>query len=263
MSICHTLELREARNENIRVFAAPFLAVYPRNAMSSQVSLRPLPQWQLVPFASPLQVLKAAAALRLVRAAIGQAVGCHCVMASLASQPAFVVGNAGVRARGSRAHAAAPAPAPPAAPVATAPVVRSRPGPAAGLCLLALASSRGRRAFRRSRLTRPATAASDADRVPVDRERYTDAAWQAMQDAPQLAQRMESQYVEPEHVFLACLEQPISTTGGLAARILEKVGIQKQTASDKIMEPWQFKSAVMSLALGSLPALLTANANES
>jgi len=75
--------------------------------------------------------------------------------------------------------------------------------------------------------------------VPVDRERYTDAAWQAMQDAPQIAQRSQSQYVEPEHVFLACLEQQVSTTGGLCARILEKVGITQQAAKDRVMEPWQ------------------------
>ena len=75
--------------------------------------------------------------------------------------------------------------------------------------------------------------------VPVDRERYTDAAWQAMQDAPQIAQRSQSQYVEPEHVFLACLEQQVSTTGGLCARILEKVGITQQAAKDRVMDPWQ------------------------
>lgn len=76
--------------------------------------------------------------------------------------------------------------------------------------------------------------------VPVDRERYTDAAWQAMQDAPQIAQRSQSQYVEPEHVFLACLEQQVSTTGGLCARILEKVGITQQAAKDRVME-WSSK----------------------
>lgn len=85
-------------------------------------------------------------------------------------------------------------------------------------------------------MPRLATAAAD---VPVDRERYTDAAWQAMQAGPEVAQRAESQYVEPEHVFLACLEQQVTTTGGLCARILEKVGIKKQAAVDRIVEPCQ------------------------
>ena len=57
-----------------------------------------------------------------------------------------------------------------------------------------------------------------------------------MQDAPGFAQKCQSQYVEPEHVFLAALEQPISTTGGLAARILDKLGIQKPVAVTRIME---------------------------
>ncbi|CAK9062941.1 unnamed protein product [Durusdinium trenchii] len=82
--------------------------------------------------------------------------------------------------------------------------------------------------------------AAATDSVPVDRERYTDAAWQAMQDAPQIAEQCQSQYVEPEHVFLACLDQQVSTTGGLCARILEKVGIAKQAAKDRIMD-WNSK----------------------
>lgn len=61
-----------------------------------------------------------------------------------------------------------------------------------------------------------------------------------MQDAPGFAQKCQSQYVEPEHVFLAALEQPISTTGGLAARILDKLGIQKPVAVTRIME-WSDK----------------------
>ncbi|OLQ14715.1 Chaperone protein ClpB [Symbiodinium microadriaticum] len=85
-----------------------------------------------------------------------------------------------------------------------------------------------------------ATANDSSDRVPTERERYTDAAWQAMQDAPGFAQKCQSQYVEPEHVFLAALEQPISTTGGLAARILDKLGIQKPVAVTRIME-WSDK----------------------
>eukprot|EP00438_Fugacium_kawagutii_P024408 Skav222371 [mRNA] locus=scaffold2692:194512:199164:+ [translate_table: standard] len=86
--------------------------------------------------------------------------------------------------------------------------------------------------------------------VPVDRERYTDAAWQAMQDGPQIAQRCQSQYVEPEHVFLACLEQQVSTTGGLCARILEKVGITQQAAKDRVMEPWNSKRYSKSQLIG-------------
>ena len=85
------------------------------------------------------------------------------------------------------------------------------------------------------RVARRATASPDS--VPTERERYTDAAWQAMQDAPSFAEKCQSQYVEPEHVFLAALEQPVSTTGGLAARILEKLGIQKQVAVSRVTEP--------------------------
>jgi hypothetical protein len=44
---------------------------------------------------------------------------------------------------------------------------------------------------------------------------------------------------EPICKFLACLEQQVSTTGGLCARILEKVGITQQAAKDRVMEPWQ------------------------
>ena len=117
----------------------------------------------------------------------------------------------------------------------------------AGVCLastvpVSLRLTRSRRRWRkiqtgRVQLSRVQRLAATTD-VPVDRERYTDAAWQAMQDAPQIAQRCQSQYVEPEHVFLACLEQQVSTTGGLCARILEKVGITQQVAKDKVMEPW-------------------------
>lgn len=115
------------------------------------------------------------------------------------------------------------------------------PALAASACLASavpISLRLGRKTGRRTkgyRVQRLAAAAAD---VPVDRERYTDAAWQAMQDAPQIAQRCQSQYVEPEHVFLACLEQQISTTGGLCSRILEKVGISQQVAKDRVTEPW-------------------------
>ena len=100
-----------------------------------------------------------------------------------------------------------------------------------------------RHARSRRRVARLAAASASSD-VPTERERYTDAAWQAMQDAPGFAQQCQSQYVEPEHVFLAALEQPVSTTGGLAARILEKLGVQKPVAVSRIMEPLQRFSTV-------------------
>lgn len=120
----------------------------------------------------------------------------------------------------------------------------SQPSHALAAACLASAGSVSLRLTRAGRWKKPRgrvhqvlrlAAATD---VPVDRERYTDAAWQAMQDGPQIAQRCQSQYVEPEHVFLACLEQQVSTTGGLCARILEKVGITQQVAKDRVMEPW-------------------------
>ena len=122
------------------------------------------------------------------------------------------------------------------------------PALAASACLASavpISLRLGRKTGRRTkgyRVQRLAAAAAD---VPVDRERYTDAAWQAMQDAPQIAQRCQSQYVDPEHVFLACLEQQISTTGGLCARILEKVGISQQVAKDRVTEPWSHRAHLL------------------
>ena len=119
-----------------------------------------------------------------------------------------------------------------------------------------------RRAQRGLRIQRLATGAPD---VPVERERYTDAAWQAMQDAPEIASKSQSQYVETEHVFLACLEQPISTTGGLCARILEKLGIKKQAASDRVLDPWisisleDLEGHVISMLFKSVQWCLTKN----
>ena len=140
-----------------------------------------------------------------------------------------------------------PATVAPATPSAFSRHVASAPSaaPAAVAACLLVASRR----IHRRRVPRRATAAPD---VPVDRERYTDAAWQAMQAGPEFAQRAESQYVEPEHVFLACLEQQVTTTGGLCARILEKVGIKKQAAVERIVEPChEIPSSSLSLRTGA------------
>eukprot|EP00434_Breviolum_minutum_P045465 symbB.v1.2.040764.t1/scaffold7507.1/size10844/1 len=128
------------------------------------------------------------------------------------------------------------------------------PALAASACLASavpISLRLGRKTGRRTkgyRVQRLAAAAAD---VPVDRERYTDAAWQAMQDAPQIAQRCQSQYVEPEHVFLACLEQQISTTGGLCTHILEKVGISQQVAKDRVTD-WSNKQPKVTSAGSSM-----------
>lgn len=87
----------------------------------------------------------------------------------------------------------------------------------------------------RSRITvKAATASGMEDNVPVERERYTDAAWKALEEGPKVAQQYQSQYVQPEHIFLALLEQSISTTGGLCQRILQKAGVQPATAKAKV-----------------------------
>eukprot|EP00403_Amphidinium_massartii_P014119 CAMPEP_0178417124 /NCGR_PEP_ID=MMETSP0689_2-20121128/24415_1 /TAXON_ID=160604 /ORGANISM="Amphidinium massartii, Strain CS-259" /LENGTH=914 /DNA_ID=CAMNT_0020038485 /DNA_START=77 /DNA_END=2822 /DNA_ORIENTATION=- len=74
----------------------------------------------------------------------------------------------------------------------------------------------------------------DGGDVPRDRERYTDAAWKAMEDAPTIAQRFDSQMVETEHVFMALLEQPVTGSGGLTSRILEKAGVKQEDAIAKV-----------------------------
>eukprot|EP00929_Paragymnodinium_shiwhaense_P026811 TRINITY_DN15860_c0_g1_i1.p1 TRINITY_DN15860_c0_g1~~TRINITY_DN15860_c0_g1_i1.p1 ORF type:complete len:1041 (-),score=317.78 TRINITY_DN15860_c0_g1_i1:107-3142(-) len=102
---------------------------------------------------------------------------------------------------------------------------------------LAINGRRWRRkvdAKRHHRLVLRATAADDIDGIPREREKYTDAAWSAMEEAPQVAVRLQSQSVESEHVLLALLEQQVSVTGGLAARIFEKCGLTTQAVKDKI-----------------------------
>jgi len=83
-------------------------------------------------------------------------------------------------------------------------------------------------------IARSATSTEASADVPRDRERYTDAAWKAMEDAPIVAARYNSQMVETEHVFLALLEQPVSGTTGLASRILQKVGVNVVDATEKV-----------------------------
>eukprot|EP00931_Biecheleriopsis_adriatica_P004604 TRINITY_DN106247_c0_g1_i1.p1 TRINITY_DN106247_c0_g1~~TRINITY_DN106247_c0_g1_i1.p1 ORF type:complete len:985 (-),score=255.33 TRINITY_DN106247_c0_g1_i1:153-3026(-) len=118
---------------------------------------------------------------------------------------------------------------------------------AGGITSASMHASRRHRC-RPSRVLVRAAAASD---VPSERERYTDAAWQAMQDAPKIAETIQSQSVEPEHVFLACLQQPISTTGGLCARILEKAGISQQDANSKI-NTWMERQPRVTSSGGSM-----------
>lgn len=78
-----------------------------------------------------------------------------------------------------------------------------------------------------------AAGADDFGGVPRDREQYTDAAWQVMTEASNVAQRCQSQYVESEHAFLAMLEQSVSATGALGTRILQKAGVKTEDAVAK------------------------------
>jgi len=80
------------------------------------------------------------------------------------------------------------------------------------------------------------TAASDDDGIPREREKYTDAAWSAMEEAPNISVKCRDQYVESDHIFLALAEQQVSTTGGLCARILGKAGVKIEDAKDKVYD---------------------------
>lgn len=91
-----------------------------------------------------------------------------------------------------------------------------------------------------SLVTCTATSTESEDDIPKDRDRYTDAAWTAMEDAPNFAGRCSSQYVESEHVFLAVIEANPSASGGLAARILEKAGV---TAGDLMKKIYAWSDA--------------------
>lgn len=81
-----------------------------------------------------------------------------------------------------------------------------------------------------------ATAAPPDDGVPRERDNYTDAAWDGMEKAPVEAELSGSQFVESEHCFLALLKQPVSTTGGLCARILQQAGANPKDVEAKVVE---------------------------
>eukprot|EP00930_Biecheleria_cincta_P024042 TRINITY_DN17266_c0_g1_i1.p1 TRINITY_DN17266_c0_g1~~TRINITY_DN17266_c0_g1_i1.p1 ORF type:complete len:963 (-),score=230.48 TRINITY_DN17266_c0_g1_i1:219-3107(-) len=62
---------------------------------------------------------------------------------------------------------------------------------------------------------------------------YTEGAWDIISRSVQLAVKLNSQFVETEHVFLAML-QPSATPDAIAARILDRAGIIPTDAADKV-----------------------------
>jgi len=74
-----------------------------------------------------------------------------------------------------------------------------------------------------------------------------------MEDAPAFAEKAVSQYVESEHVFLALLAQPVSSTGGLCARVLSKANIKKEDAEAKVND-WVNRQPKVSSSSGSTAA---------
>jgi len=102
------------------------------------------------------------------------------------------------------------------------------------------------------RAAAPASAANNDGDIPRERDRYTDAAWAAMEEASKVAERLQSQYVEAEHAFVAMLEQSVSTTGALCPRILNKAGIQTEDATKKMYE-WANKQPKITSSSGTGP----------
>lgn len=97
-----------------------------------------------------------------------------------------------------------------------------------------------------------ATVSADADDIPRERERYTDAAWLVMQEAAGVAKKCESQFVESEHAFIAMLEQGKAPKDSLCPRILEKVGVKLQDAIAKAQD-WSDKQPKVSVSGGAGP----------
>lgn len=67
-----------------------------------------------------------------------------------------------------------------------------------------------------------------------------------------MAGKCGSQYVESEHVFLALLEQTISSTGGLCRRILAKAGVNTEEVSAKVYA-WSEKQPKVVASNGASP----------